>query len=61
MRVIPKPCMEDPPVGAQIVQKRSDCSLPERVLTRVAHIQEPILVPVDQKDQLSPRGKGMEW
>ena len=51
-KLIPKPCMEDPPVGAQIVQKRSNRSLSERVLTRVAHVQEPVLVPVDKKDQL---------
>ena len=61
MQVIPGPCMEDPPVGAQIVQKRSDRSLSERVLARVTHIQEPVLVPVYQKDQLQLRGVEMEW
>jgi len=60
MQVIPKPCMEDPPVGAQFVKGRSDRSLSERVLARVAHVQEPVLVPVDQKDQLGFRGKEME-
>ena len=51
MQVIPKPCREDPPVGAQIVRRRSDRSLPERVLSRVADVEEPVLVPVGQEDQ----------
>lgn len=49
MQVIPKSRTEDPPVGAQIVQRRSNRSLPERVLSRVAHVEEPVLIPVDQK------------
>lgn len=52
MRATPKPCMEYSPVRVRIVRERSTLSLSERVLSRVAHVQEPVLVPVDQNDQL---------
>lgn len=61
MQVIPKACVEDPPVGAQIVWKRSNRSLSERVLSRVAHVEEPVLIPVDKKDQFHFRCNEMEW
>lgn len=61
MQLIPKPCMGDPPVAVQIVKKRSDRSLAKRVLARVAHIQEPVLVPMDQNDQLQFSGKEIGW
>lgn len=59
MQVIPEPCVEGPPAGAQIVQKRSKRSLSERILAGVTHVQEPILVPVDKEDQLQFRGREM--